>query len=64
MKRLYGLFIALALVFFGQEAMAQISDLNSAINKAGRQRMLSQRMAKAYFQLGQQVDVKHGPLLS
>lgn len=56
MKRLYGLFIALALVFFGQEAMAQISDLNSAINKAGRQRMLSQRMAKAYFQLGQQVD--------
>jgi hypothetical protein len=39
-------------------AWAQISDINSAINKAGRQRMLSQRMAKAYFQLGQSVDVE------
>lgn len=56
MKRLYGLFLALALTSVGQEALAQISDLNSAINKAGRQRMLSQRMAKVYFQLGQQVD--------
>jgi nitrate/nitrite-specific signal transduction histidine kinase len=37
--------------------LAQITDLNSAINKAGRQRMLSQRMAKAYFQIGQQVEV-------
>ncbi len=39
-------------------ASAQIADINSAINKAGRQRMLSQRMAKAYFQLGQTVDVE------
>jgi nitrate/nitrite-specific signal transduction histidine kinase len=39
-------------------AWAQISDINSAINKAGRQRMLSQRMAKTYFQLGQGVDVE------
>lgn len=38
-------------------AMAQITDLNAAINKAGRERMLSQRMAKAYFQLGQGIDV-------
>ena len=38
-------------------APAQVSDLNDAINKAGRQRMLSQRMAKAYFCLGQQVQV-------
>lgn len=30
------------------DAMAQIADINSAINKAGRQRMLSQRMAKFY----------------
>jgi nitrate/nitrite-specific signal transduction histidine kinase len=36
---------------------AQVSDLNDAINKAGRQRMLSQRMAKAYLCLGQQVQV-------
>lgn len=38
-------------------ARAQVTDLNDAINKAGRQRMLSQRMAKAYFCLGQQVQV-------
>ena len=57
MKRLSGLLLALTLCVFGSEAMAQIADLNSAINKAGRQRMLSQRMAKAYFQIGQQVEV-------
>ena len=45
------------LVLTGNQAWAQISDINSAINKAGRQRMLSQRMAKAYFQIGQQIDV-------
>jgi nitrate/nitrite-specific signal transduction histidine kinase len=37
-------------------AHAQVSDLNDAINKAGRQRMLSQRMAKAYLSLGQKVQ--------
>jgi hypothetical protein len=42
----------------GGLAQAQISDLNSAINKAGRERMLSQRMAKAYFQIGQQIEVE------
>ncbi len=31
---------------------AQVSDLNDAINKAGRQRMLSQRMTKAWLALG------------
>jgi len=56
MKTLFGLLLALALSIPGGEALAQIADLNSAINKAGRQRMLSQRMAKAYFQIGQQVD--------
>jgi nitrate/nitrite-specific signal transduction histidine kinase len=57
MKFLSGLLLAMTLCVFGSEAMAQIADLNSAINKAGRQRMLSQRMAKAYFQIGQQVEV-------
>jgi len=33
-------------------ANAETISLNSAINKAGRQRMLSQRMAKAYYQIG------------
>lgn len=37
-------------------AYAQITDLNEAINKAGRMRMLSQRMTKAYLCLGQQVQ--------
>jgi hypothetical protein len=37
-------------------ARAQVSDLNDAINKAGRQRMLSQRMAKSFLALGQGVE--------
>ena len=37
-------------------AFAQISGLNEAINKAGRQRMLSQRMAKAWLAAGQQIE--------
>ena len=32
-------------------AHAQVSDLGDAINKAGRQRMLSQRMGKAWLAL-------------
>jgi hypothetical protein len=58
MKALFGLLLALVLSVPGGEALAQITDLNVAINKAGRQRMLSQRMAKAYFQIGQQVEVE------
>ena len=57
MKAIFGLLLAFALSVAGGDALAQISDVNSAINKAGRQRMLSQRMAKAYFQIGQQVEV-------
>lgn len=34
---------------------AAITNLNEAINKAGRMRMLSQRMAKSYCQIGQNV---------
>lgn len=33
----------------GLQARAQVADLNDAINKAGRQRMLSQRMAKYFY---------------
>jgi hypothetical protein len=39
MKALFGLLLALVLSIPGGEALAQITDLNSAINKAGRQRM-------------------------
>lgn len=50
-------FIALsACALLLPQAYAQITDLNEAINKAGRMRMLSQRMTKAYLCLGQQVQ--------
>jgi nitrate/nitrite-specific signal transduction histidine kinase len=39
-------------------AEAQIVSVGDAINKAGRQRMLSQRMAKAYLQIGQGIDAE------
>ncbi|ODV41877.1 hypothetical protein AWV79_32130 [Cupriavidus sp. UYMMa02A] len=39
-------------------AFADTLTINSAINKAGRQRMLSQRMAKAYCQAGLGVEVE------
>ena len=37
-------------------AQAQVTDLNDAINKAGRQRMLSQRMGKAWLALAHKSD--------
>jgi hypothetical protein len=40
-------------------ARAEINSLNEAINKAGRQRMLSQRMAKAWLAIGQGIDAAH-----
>jgi nitrate/nitrite-specific signal transduction histidine kinase len=54
------IFACLAVLLSGasNNAMAEINDLNSAINKAGRQRMLSQRMAKAYLQIGQNIDLQ------
>ncbi|MDD2742005.1 MAG: type IV pili methyl-accepting chemotaxis transducer N-terminal domain-containing protein [Rhodocyclaceae bacterium] len=57
MKYLTGLLLALVFGVWGTDALAQITDINSAINKAGRQRMLSQRMAKVYFQIGQKIEV-------
>ena len=54
------LFCSLALsTAAGGHAYAQIANLGDAINKPGRQRMLSQRMGKAWFGLGQgiQTDV-------
>ncbi len=53
---LLGLVLAVFIDASGNLAQAQIADINSAINKAGRQRMLSQRMAKAYLQIGQAID--------
>ncbi len=39
-------------IFITTTLQAEISNLNEAINKAGKQRMLSQRMDKDYFMIG------------
>ena len=41
----------------GLPAQAQISDLHDAINKAGRQRMLSQRISKAWLALVHEIEM-------
>ena len=53
-----GLWLATGAVGLSVPALAeaQIPSVNEAINRAGRQRMLSQRMAKAWLALGQGVD--------
>ena len=50
--------LTLLVVLIASCAQADIADISSAINKAGRQRMLSQRMAKAYFQIGLGIEVE------
>jgi len=47
---------ALAATLIGGRALADTHELAEAINKSGRQRMLSQRMAKSYMACGQDVD--------
>ena len=54
MQRRHLITSAFAVPFLGLSglyAYAQVSDLSDAINKAGRQRMLSQRMGKAWLAL-------------
>jgi hypothetical protein len=50
-----GVPFALTGLLTSPRAQAQVTDLNDAINKAGRLRMLSQRMAKSYYAVGQSV---------
>jgi len=57
------LLLAMFLAVTGTEALAQITDINMAINRAGRQRMLSQRVAKLYLQIGLQVHADRGKKL-
>lgn len=45
-------------LFFSVTASAQIIGLGSAINKAGRQRMLTQRMTKDYLLIGAGIKVE------
>lgn len=64
MKKLVrALLCALGLLFAVADAGAQITDINAAVNKAGRQRMLSQRLAKLYLQIGQNIDAERSQRL-
>ena len=56
-KRLISLMVCAALLTFGllQTVAAAEMTLGEAINKAGRQRMLTQRIVKTYCQMGQDV---------
>jgi nitrate/nitrite-specific signal transduction histidine kinase len=54
-------FLAAGLLLGGQltwvsHAQAQVSSIVEAINKSGRQRMLAQRLAKSYLQIGLDID--------
>jgi hypothetical protein len=58
MQRRTFMTVAAASAFSGvlPQAWGQVTDLSDAINKAGRQRMLSQRMGKAWLALLQNVE--------
>ncbi|HJV69960.1 type IV pili methyl-accepting chemotaxis transducer N-terminal domain-containing protein, partial [Ideonella sp.] len=56
MKRRAWMLAAGATLTLPLAGRAQVHDINDAINKAGRQRMLCQRMAKSYLALGQGVE--------
>ena len=51
-----GLAAAAGMALAPRHARAQVANLNDAINKAGRQRMLSQRMGKAWLALAHKVQ--------
>lgn len=53
----YSSVIALFLCVFSVQAFAEVLTMGSALNKAGRQRMLTQNIMKNYLALGLEVDV-------
>ncbi len=53
-----GSLVTAASLTFAYPSMAQVAGINDAINKAGRQRMLTQRLAKAYLQIGLDVETE------
>ncbi len=55
-SRMVALVAAALLLFSATSAWAEIGTLSSAINKAGRQHMLTQRMVKAYLLVGMGVQ--------
>jgi len=53
---LFSLLLAFVLCVFSVQVFSDVLTLGSAINKAGRQRMLTQNILKNYLSLGLQVD--------
>lgn len=49
--------LLISLLVFPFESFADISTMSSAINKAGRQRMLSQRIVATYCQVGMDIKI-------
>lgn len=64
-RTLFGLFALIAISVISplatHQAEASITTMGEAINIAGRQRMLSQRIAQSYLLIGLQPDSKRGP---
>ncbi|MCP4043885.1 MAG: hypothetical protein GY731_18335, partial [Gammaproteobacteria bacterium] len=54
--RIAGLLIIGLSFLYTPLALGEITTMGEAINKAGRQRMLTQRVLKAYFQMGMNVQ--------
>jgi nitrate/nitrite-specific signal transduction histidine kinase len=56
MKSLFSALIGLFLLVSGDLAVAQVSNINDAINKAGSLRYQAHRLGKLYIQIGMGVD--------
>jgi hypothetical protein len=63
MQRRHWMILAAATAATTTGAQAQVIDLSDAINKAGRQRMLSQRMGKAWLALVHQTSSANAQLV-
>lgn len=57
-KRFFSISILSLLLLLPSAGFAEIDNISSAINKAGRQRMLSQRIVATYCQVGQEIQTK------
>ncbi|MDH3355724.1 MAG: type IV pili methyl-accepting chemotaxis transducer N-terminal domain-containing protein, partial [Chromatiales bacterium] len=50
------LLLSTPLLLSSTEAVAKISSISDAINKSGRQRMLTQRILSSYYQVGKMIS--------
>ena len=53
----FAFFLAIPPLLVPSVAQAEISGFADAINKSGRQRMLSQRILSAYYQIGKKISL-------